>query len=240
VLTFRKKQKSKRLVIIGGSTCLLEIIELIADINAQEKRYEVIGALDDNAALHGQVIEGVRVLGGLSLAAKMDADIVFVFGIASYMNRLKRIEIFKSIGLPRERFVNLIHPSAKVYSSSTIGTGCLLYNGSVIMACCRVGDFVMISMNSVLAPYVRIDDFAILAPLVFLGSNSRVGSGAFLGSSSAIMEKTRIGPGAMIGISSAVLRDVVPGATMIGNPARLIETVEVPPSLIDAWKKPTP
>jgi sugar O-acyltransferase (sialic acid O-acetyltransferase NeuD family) len=228
-----------RIVIVGASTNLMEILEVINDINAQAKHYEVIGALDDNADLHGQSVEGIPVLGGLSAAAKLEADVCFVFGIGSYALRLRRIEIFKAMGVSRDRFVTLIHPSAKVYSNATLGHGCIVYPGALIMARCRVGDFVIVFGNTIMAPLSRVDDFALFGSLVFLGSNSYVGSGAFLGSSCAVMEKTRIGPGAMIGIASVVLRDVEPGATMLGNPARMMEKTAVPEPLVEAWAKAT-
>src|ERR1700742_1145202 len=101
----------KQLVIIGAATALLETLDLIAAINAVEPQFKVIGALDDNAALHGTEIGGTPVLGALS-KAKEFKDVHFVFAISSYRIRLKRIDIFKSLGISREKFVNLIHPAA--------------------------------------------------------------------------------------------------------------------------------
>jgi acetyltransferase-like isoleucine patch superfamily enzyme len=50
-----------------------------------------------------------------------------------------------------------------------------------------------------------------------------VEQGASIGSNATILCGLRIGQGAMIGAGSVVTRDVPPGATVVGNPARIIE-----------------
>src|ERR1700733_9665985 len=202
--------KETRLVILGAATALLEILDIIADINKEAPRFKVIGALDDDAALHGKEVGGVPVLGPLSKAATMEKDISFVFGICAYTRRLLRIKLLESLGLSRDRFVNIVHPDAQISLTASLGRGCIIYKGVVVMAQSRLGDFVYIACNSVVAPACRFDDFAMAAPMVFVGGKSHVGSGAFLGASSSVMEKTRIAPGAMVGLASVPLRYVPP------------------------------
>jgi acetyltransferase-like isoleucine patch superfamily enzyme len=58
-----------------------------------------------------------------------------------------------------------------------------------------------------------------------------VGPYAHLGAGSCIAEGLRIGAGAQIGLGCVVLRDVPPGAFMLGNPGRLVECASVPEAL---------
>jgi UDP-2-acetamido-3-amino-2,3-dideoxy-glucuronate N-acetyltransferase len=49
-----------------------------------------------------------------------------------------------------------------------------------------------------------------------------VESGATIGSGATVVGGVRIGAGATVGAGSVVTRDVVPGATVLGNPARTV------------------
>ena len=103
-----------------------------------------------------------------------------------------------------------------------------------------IGDRVHLGMNNVIARGV-IDDTIIgdgtkLSDLCHIGHNNRIGQNctlintAVFGSCdisdnayivySVIKNQSRIGAGAFVGMSSNVLRDVPPGMTVVGNPAR--------------------
>lgn len=103
-----------------------------------------------------------------------------------------------------------------------------------------IGDRVHLGMNNVIARGV-IDDTVIgdgakFSDLCHIGHNNRIGQNctlintAVFGSCdigdnayivySVIKNQSRIGAGAFVGMSSNVLRDVPPGVTVVGNPAR--------------------
>src|SRR5690606_28689910 len=99
---------------------------------------------DDNTALHNTSIEGIPVLGGLALAKTLPETTQFVFAISAYRLRMKRIEIFKALSLPRERFETLIHPEAEISRSASIGHGCTVFPYSYIAPKVVLEDFVIV------------------------------------------------------------------------------------------------
>lgn len=106
-----------------------------------------------------------------------------------------------------------------------------------------IGDRVRLGMNNVVARGV-IDDTVIgdgtkFSDLCHIGHNNRIGRNctvintAVFGSCdigdnayivySVIKNQSRIGAGAFVGMSSNVLKDVPPGITVVGNPARPLD-----------------
>ena len=223
----------KSLTFLGASV-FPEISQIVRDINQKKMTYEMTGILDDNADLCGTKIEGVPVLGPLEMAKDMDS-VQFVMGIGAYKSRLVRYEIIKRLGIPPERYATLIHPFAQIYDTATIGHGCIICAGVVVHNNCTVENFVKVLANSIVGANNTICEGVMITSLVSLTVDVVVGHYAHLGTMSAIGERVRIGPGAQVAMGSLVLKDVSPGAFVIGSPARAINKVEVPQELMDRW-----
>ena len=76
-----------------------------------------------------------------------------------------------------------------------------------------------------------LDDFATLAPAVALAGGVRVEHGAELGIGARVAPRLCIGHGAMVGSGAVVIRDVAPGATVAGVPARELSCTPTAPGL---------
>lgn len=88
--------------------------------------------------------------------------------------------------------------------------------GIVIHGLCKIGDDCIIRQNVTLG-IRNMDD---LAAVPKLGKGVDVGAGA------ALLGEIRVGNGARIGANSVVLRDVPPGGTATGVPARVTIAVQ--------------
>jgi acetyltransferase-like isoleucine patch superfamily enzyme len=65
-----------------------------------------------------------------------------------------------------------------------------------------------------------VEDFATLCAGVSLGGGVRVGAAAYLGMNAAVREGLTVGDGAVLGMGAALTRDLPPGQTWVGQPAR--------------------
>ena len=55
----------EKILIIGAGGFGREVLWTINDCNQIEKKYLVVGFIDDDKLLHGQIVDGIPVLGGL-------------------------------------------------------------------------------------------------------------------------------------------------------------------------------
>ena len=159
--------KEEKVIVIGASA-YPEIAALIDDINEKKASIKVIAVLDDDCSLHESDLLGVPILGGLELARSYSDDTKFIFAIGSAGNRLARKDILKRIGIPVERYINVVHPSAKVYPTAKLGRGSIILPNVVVNHNTVVGDFCVISAN------VTIDCRCLFGDGVLFGRNSVV------------------------------------------------------------------
>ena len=100
----------------------------------------------------------------------------------------------------------------------TVGANACIDRGALgetrVGARTRIDNLVHIAHN------VRLGtDCAVIAGAMVAGSVT-VGDGAWIAPSASILNGLTVGAGATVGLGAVVIRDVAPGATVAGNPAR--------------------
>lgn len=65
-----------------------------------------------------------------------------------------------------------------------------------------------------------IGDYVTFAPGAKVNGNVTIGNHAYIGSGAVIRQGITIGSGAVVGMGAVVTRDVPPGITVVGNPAK--------------------
>src|SRR3990172_1677273 len=189
----KKRVKTlQSLVFLGGISGFYETAEIVKDINDKNPTYRIEGILNDDTKLHGKIIGGVKVLGPLDMVSNFK-DAQFIMGIGSYRTRIIRYEIIQRLNIPQERYVTLIHPSARIYPSSRVGHGGIIHSGVVIFQETILENFVTILPNGVIGTNNFIGEGALMAPLVTTTPHVRIGFYTHLGASSSIAEFVKIG-----------------------------------------------
>lgn len=127
-----------------------------------------------------------------------------------------------------------------VSKGARIGTNCVLGQNVFIGEGVRIGNNVRIQNNVSVYSGVTIEDYVFLGPSCVFTNVKRpqaqckspyqetyVEKGVVVGANATIICGTRLGHNSFVGAGSVVTKDVPPYVVVIGNPAKLLNSVEV-------------
>jgi len=208
-------------IIIYGSGSIGRLTEqIIHDINQYEKKWNIVGFIDDNDNLHKQKIANHTVLGGIEVLQKFDS-ISIVIAIGNTKSRLKLYELLKNdytIDFPI-----LIHPSAIIPQRVGIEKGTIIYPGVIIDVDVKIGRFNILNKLVTIGHDTKVGGFCILSPGVKIGGNVIIEDGVEMGINSCTIQNLRIGAWSIIGAGGAVINEISPYTVNVGVPTKSIK-----------------
>jgi sugar O-acyltransferase (sialic acid O-acetyltransferase NeuD family) len=172
------------------------------------------------------VIGGVEVLGPVESVRDRDAFVAVCTGRPD--NYFSRKRIVVRLGLERDRYATIVHPSCALAADTKVGAGSVLLAGVVATSDVIVGEHVAVMPQVVLTHDDRIGDYATLGAGVRLGGGASIEEGAYVGAGAMAHQNVTIGRWALLGMGSVALRDVPCAEGWAGVPARKLRAVHVP------------
>lgn len=124
-------------------------------------------------------------------------------------------------------YQTLIHPKAFISKRCKVDQGTVVMAGVSINADAKIGKHCIINTNASIDHDCNINDFAHISPNVALAGNVNVGEGSHIGIGASVIQGIRIGKWCTIGAGAVIIKDVPDGATVVGNPGRMIKTKDV-------------
>lgn len=189
--------------------------------------YRCEGFVDDTPEKQGREAHGHPVFGRAVLRERAHLPVLAVPG--SPTSYRARRAIIEGLGVSQERFARVIHPTARVAPQASIGRNVLIMAGVVITSSAVIGDHVLILPNTVILHDVIIRDWSLIGANVTVGGGTTIGANCYVGGGSSLLNGLSLGDGALVGLGSTVIRDVPPGARVVGNPARVMRE-KAPPA----------
>jgi sugar O-acyltransferase (sialic acid O-acetyltransferase NeuD family) len=212
------RHEVRDLLVVGAGGFARETVEAVRAVNARRPTWRLRGLLDDSTALHGSEVGGVPVIGPIELVhVHSAARIVLTTGRPD--NYVSRPLIAARLGLPDERYATIVHPSATVGVTCSVGAGSVLLAHVDLTADVAVGRHVAVMPQVVLPHDARVDDFATLASGVRIGGACHVAEGAYIGAGVCVREHLTVGARALVGMGSLVTRNVPSERLWMGSPA---------------------
>lgn len=208
----------KNLLIIGARGFGREIYDLAQCCPDNGVKWTIKGFLDDNSNALDGLDDYPPIIGSVEDYVPQPED-VFVSGLGSVVYKEKYVNMILEKG---GEFVNLIHSTALVGKNIKMGKGVCLFGSVYLTADIMVGDFVTIQSLVILGHDVEVGKWSHITAFTFVGGYTKIGESVTVYAGAKIIDRRKIGAGSTVGAGSVVIRNVKPGTTVFGNPAREI------------------
>jgi sugar O-acyltransferase (sialic acid O-acetyltransferase NeuD family) len=144
----------------------------------------------------------------------------FVLGVGAPHLRSELWE--RAVALGFEPVPSCRHVSSAVSSSTVMSPGVVVGALVSITYGVELGAGVFVSPGAAVGHETIIGRYSIVNPNATVSGCVTIGEATMIGAQAVILERLSVGDGAVVGAGSVVTRNVPAGATVIGNPARVL------------------
>jgi len=184
----------------------------VAAAAARAAGFRIGGVFDDDIGARGKILLGVPARSPVPIDSPEG-----VAHVAVGSNEARKRIVTAHISW---RWVSIRHPAAWADRSAVVGSGSLICACARIQIDTTIGAHTIIGTGAIVNHDCRIGDYCLIASGAVLAGAVVVGEGALVGVGSCVAPGVRIGTWAVVGAGAVVVRDVLPGVTVVGNPAR--------------------
>lgn len=202
---------STALIIYGGGGHAKALIDVIQAMGG----YRIVGVLDDNPAVRGELLD-VPVLGGAEQLANLHQQGIrlAVNAVGGIGNVKIRIQIFERLAQDGFAFPALVHPRAVVEPSASLSAGVQVFPLAYVGSEAKAGFGTIINTGAIISHECSLGDFVNISPGAILAGQVQVDSGALVGMGATINLQVKVGAGARIGNGATVKSDVPAGGVV--------------------------
>ncbi|MDA0658514.1 MAG: acetyltransferase [Planctomycetota bacterium] len=137
----------------------------------------------------------------------------FVLAIGDMASRRRTVESLLSRGA---EFVSVIHPTALVSPSATIGKGAVIYPFAVVSNQAVLQEYAHLSLFASVGHDVHIGRYCLLAPYATVNGFSTLDDEVYMSTHSTVVPERHVGRNSTISANSAVLQDVSANSFVFG------------------------
>jgi sugar O-acyltransferase (sialic acid O-acetyltransferase NeuD family) len=212
----------KRFAIFGASGCGRGVLPLVR----QQLQVEVAAGSADLVFVDDHppapVVNGHRVLTYGQWLAEPGNSYHMNIAIANSLVRQRLVQrcVADGVGFYEARSANVVQ-----LDDVQLGEGAILCPFVTLTSNIRIGKHFHANLYSYVEHDCVIGDFVTFAPGVKCNGNVVIEDHAYIGTGAVIKQGSPskplvIGRGAVVGMGAVVTKDVPPGATVVGNPAK--------------------
>jgi len=205
----------KKLLILGTRTFAVEVADLAGDTEYLQIAGFVENINPDRCKenLDGKPVVWVDDLDGMAKSH------VAVCGLATTTRKVFTDQV-AGFGIP---FTRLIHPTARISNTSSIGAGSILSVGVVVASHTQIGEHVCINRGALIGHHNQIGNYVTIQPGVNMAGLCKIEDQVFIGIGAVVMDRIHIGRQSVVGAGALVTKDVPKNVQVMGIPARIVK-----------------
>ncbi len=209
----------KKILIFGAGGMAREVADIVRDMPGE---YKTIGFVDKDSVNKGQTLNDSNILGSIDDIKNDNLE-------GSYFScGFGEIDIKKRSAIDAENLglkaITLIHPSVIKTPFVEIGEGSIVCAGSVITNNIKIGIHSIININATIGHDSSVGDFCTVSPGCHISGRVTIGDECYIGTGAVILPNLKVGNNSIVGAGAVVTKDVPQGVTVVGIPARVLET----------------
>jgi acetyltransferase EpsM len=201
------------ILILGTYAFAEEVDDLISEI----PEWRTAGFVENadrsrcGSTLHGKPIHWVDDLGTVGRGHHL----ICAIGTTKRRHYIEQVAPF---GLP---FATIVHPSARISSTSRIGVGSIVSVGVIVAAHAEVGSHVILNRGTMVGHHTRIGSCVTISPGANVAGKCIIEDDCYIAMGSIVLDYRHVGKGSVVAAASLVTRDVPPNVRVMGAPARI-------------------
>ena len=121
----------------------------------------------------------------------------------------------------------IVSPDARISPWAKLGAGVVALEGVIVHASASVGAGSILNTRAVVEHDCVVGEDVHVSPGAVLCGGVHIGSGSWIGAGAIVIPRVRIGRNCVVGAGAVVIRDVPDAVTVVGNPARRIESTKL-------------
>lgn len=212
-----------KVVIMGASGDGLVVAQAIRDIERYDKSMQVIGFLDDGCGAES-IVHGLPVLGGLASWSDLDDNILFIPALHKLKKMFMRRKLIDQLGVPEERWVTVIHPTATIADDVMVGHGSFIASNVTIQPGAVVLGFASIRAGANIGHDAIMNGYCYMGPSATLCGGAQIEEGVHVGPNAVIVDGIVVGQYAVVGAGSVATKNITAFDVCFGVPARKVSS----------------
>jgi len=192
--------------------------KVVADV-ASAAGLEILGFVDDDPERRKAGLWDLPVLGWEEARARRWEGQRPAIALGIGDNRARE-RVFERVRASGFEVLTVVHPSAVVAIRARLGAGTVVMALVAVNPDAKVSEGVILNTGCVVEHDCRVGRFAHLSPNGALGGGVEIGDRAHLGLGAMVLPLVKVGSDVRVGAGAVVTKDVPPGTTVVGMPAK--------------------
>lgn len=210
--------KKEKVILLGSGGHAKVVIDILEEMG----KYEIIG-ITTRVKNNKDYFKGYPVLGDDTVLYDLfNQGIKYAaLGVGGFANNNLRRKIFSKLKNIGFEVVSIIHPSAVISKTVTLGEGVVVCPGVAINADAHIGNNVILYTGSIIDHESIIEDHVLIATGTAVGANCLIKEGALLALGSKVISGTEVGKNVCVAAGAVVVNDIDDNLRVFGVPARV-------------------